>query len=543
MKQFGLRLSFILLIGFLLRVWDLDIKPPHFDEGINGNFVAALWKDGFYKYDPSNFHGPLYFYFLQLAEVLFGKSIWSYRFMNAFISTGIIAVVGLHRRFIGNAALWAAFFIAVSPAFVFYSRYAIHESLFVFCTALFSYGYFLWRDEKSRTAAILMSTGFFGSFATKETFFIFFGTWAIAIGCVNLSLKFWPREDKLVAAPAPKSESAYQDLISSFMIGALLTVALFSGFFMNLPGIGDMFKALAVWSKTGSGATGHEKPMMYWLELMWRYERPLLLGLILAPIAFFKLGRTGRLLVLVGVGHWLAYTLIPYKTPWLDINFLWLFAIILGFMMEGPRPADGVGAASTGGGFAGKFRGLVWGVAFAAFCHTAYTTWRLNFRDYALGTEPYVYVQSTMDFKNVMSKMEDHLKHRPEDLNAKLFILNKDTWPMPWTLVDYPNLNWGTPEGADFSNGADIITVDESTREVAEKKIKGKYFKLPFQIRESYEQGWAYFSYDKYEDVRPPNPVVFEGTGAPPPAPPTPSLATPPAAASAAASAPEGEKK
>jgi uncharacterized protein (TIGR03663 family) len=512
-RQVGLRLAVILLIGFLFRVWDLDIKPPHFDEGINGHFVASMWKDGFYKYDPTNFHGPLYFYILQIAEVLFGKSIWSYRFVNAFISTGIIGVVGMHKRFIGTAALWAALFIAVSPAFIFYSRYAIHESLFVLCTALFSYGYFLWCEERSRSAAIAMSVGFFGAFATKETFFIFFGTWAIAVGCVSLSMKFWPREESFAEAPSvlpvKPVESSNQDLVSSMMIGALLTIALFSGFFMNLAGIGDMFRALAVWSKTGSGATGHEKPMIYWIELLWRYERPLLWALILSPLAFFYSGRKARLLILVGIGHWLAYTLIPYKTPWLNLNFLWLFAIILGFLIAGP------GENVAPNPWLRRSRAIICGVAFAAFCHSVYAAWRLNFRDYTLGSEPYVYVQSTMDFKNVMTKMEVHLKHRPEDLNAKLFILNKDTWPMPWTLMDYPNLNWGTPDGANFKDGADIITIDESTREVAEKKIKGKYFKIPFQIRESYEKGWAYFSYDKYEDVRPDTPEVFEGMGEP----------------------------
>ncbi len=52
-----------LIIGLaaLLRFFLLGIKPPHFDEGINGWFVDQMMKTGFYKYDPTNYHGPLHF--------------------------------------------------------------------------------------------------------------------------------------------------------------------------------------------------------------------------------------------------------------------------------------------------------------------------------------------------------------------------------------------------------------------------------------------------------------------------------------------------
>ncbi len=47
------------------------MKPPHFDEGINGWFVDQMRKNGFYRYDPTNYHGPLHFYILFLAQVAF----------------------------------------------------------------------------------------------------------------------------------------------------------------------------------------------------------------------------------------------------------------------------------------------------------------------------------------------------------------------------------------------------------------------------------------------------------------------------------------
>ena len=46
------------------------MKPPHFDEGINGWFVDQMMKNGFYRYDPTNYHGPLHFYVLFLSQTL-----------------------------------------------------------------------------------------------------------------------------------------------------------------------------------------------------------------------------------------------------------------------------------------------------------------------------------------------------------------------------------------------------------------------------------------------------------------------------------------
>ncbi|HMG72473.1 MAG TPA: hypothetical protein VK582_03160, partial [Pyrinomonadaceae bacterium] len=40
----------ILALAAVLRILFLGIKPPHFDEGINGWFVDQMVKEGFYRY-------------------------------------------------------------------------------------------------------------------------------------------------------------------------------------------------------------------------------------------------------------------------------------------------------------------------------------------------------------------------------------------------------------------------------------------------------------------------------------------------------------
>src|SRR2546423_618723 len=111
----------IIGIGALLRLFLLGIKPPHFDEGINGWFVDQVIKNGFYKYDPTNYHGPLHFYVLLLFQTLFGRNVWALRLPVVVVSITSIWLTLKYEPFVGrNVARLAALAMAVSPGFIFY---------------------------------------------------------------------------------------------------------------------------------------------------------------------------------------------------------------------------------------------------------------------------------------------------------------------------------------------------------------------------------------------------------------------------------------
>ena len=104
----------------LLRFLFLGIKPPHFDEGINGWFVDQVVKNGFYNYDPTNYHGPLHFYILLLSQTLFGRNVWALRLPVVCASIAAIYVTLKYEPFLGRTvSRIAAFAMAVSPGFVF----------------------------------------------------------------------------------------------------------------------------------------------------------------------------------------------------------------------------------------------------------------------------------------------------------------------------------------------------------------------------------------------------------------------------------------
>lgn len=494
----------ILLIAAYFRMSDLGIKPPHFDEGINGHFVLTLWRDGYYTYDPSNFHGPLYFYLLHLSEVLFGRGVESFRTMNGFLSIGLVAFLFQFRRFVGGAAVWAAAMVAISPAFTFYSRYAIHETLFIIGQVTFVYGRLLWMQRPGRESIYFLAAGLVIMLATKETFFIFVGTWFIAEAVVFFSerLNRWLRRVRLNEQhpeyPAPWSrlgelsslemESLVRAAWISTSLSVFLLLALFTGFFENPKGALDFLRAFDFWAKTGNAGNGHGKEASYWISTMWRYEWLLILGLIVgafAALPFRWSNRAQRILVLTGFGSFLAYSIIHYKTPWLLLSFWCLFFFMI------PQFTTGL------------WRWAVLVIILVGFGHDSRRAWDLNFHKYTDATEPYVYVQTTKDYSNVLGALGRIMKTAPDTRNLVLLVMIQDPWPLPYDVALFPNLKYAKLPDIDRDPGllknADVILLDGGHLEGLRKVLPKRFARMRFQLRDAYEAGWALFDFEKFQ--------------------------------------------
>ncbi|MDT7541015.1 MAG: hypothetical protein QOE33_919 [Acidobacteriota bacterium] len=129
----------VLFVAALFRVLYLELKPLHHDEGVNGFFLLGLLRQGSYQYNPGNYHGPTLYYFTlpiaYLAESRHALGTWALRSVTAAFGLATVWLSLSLRRYIGAiGALACAALIAVSPGMVFFSRYYIHEMLFVFFT-------------------------------------------------------------------------------------------------------------------------------------------------------------------------------------------------------------------------------------------------------------------------------------------------------------------------------------------------------------------------------------------------------------------------
>lgn len=495
-------------IAAFWRFWDLAMKPLHHDEGVNGYFLINLFREGIYKYDPSNYHGPTLYYISLAFTKVFGLETFPIRASMAIFGVLMVAMVLCLRKYLGTlGSILAALFVALSPGMVFISRYFIHEIFFVFCSLGIVLGILFFIEgrkagifstilmtllllvcfvppaivlaniigKENPTLLWILQIGFFAIeaflvflvmrmllswndgrpiylmlasastalfFATKETAFITIGTMLIACVCVWIWLKIYggvfgePKSNELEPLKLnwdtflQRFRDSDAKLLSLAVVITFVYVSVifFSSFFTYWEGVIGAFKAYAFWTKTGttdhtqSGFLGYAK----WLV---KLEAPiLLLSAVGTIIAFAK----GRHIFAMFTGLWafglfLAYSIIPYKTPWLALSFILPMAMIAGY---------GINEIFNNRDIA--FKALAGLLMIFAIGVLSYQTYDLNFERYDDDSMPYVYAHTQRGFLDMIKKIEYYAEKSELDKNASIEIVSPEYWPMPWYMRNYP---------------------------------------------------------------------------------------------------------
>ena len=293
----------IVALAFALRIIALDLRPAHFDEGVNGSFIDGMRVEGVYQYDPANYHGPLHFYVLYAGQQLFGRSLWVLRMPTVLIGTAVVGLMLAFARFLPwRVVATASIATAISPAMVFYSRYAIHEMWLPFFTLLAIYGAFGILRRDGRIGDLWsFGAGLAGMVLTKETYVIHWVAAILAL-LVMRALEWLSPSSPRVQRPrpvdlfsgrsaalpevAPRSAYFTNAQIVTVVFTCLVSVLLIqSGFGMYWPGVIGLFETFRPMVEKGTTAeVGHNKEFFYWVKLMAHYEWPALLGLLAAPL-------------------------------------------------------------------------------------------------------------------------------------------------------------------------------------------------------------------------------------------------------------------
>lgn len=357
----------IFVAAAFLRLYDLNLVPLHHDEGVNGNFLVRLVREGFYHYDPANYHGPTLYYFaaafpwsLRLlfgtsAQNSYGLTTTTIRLVPALFGLATIALIFTLRRNIGSiATLGAALLLTISPGAVYLSRYFIHETLFVFFTFGLVVAALKFYERARLVYLILASISAALMFATKETAIISFAVLVIALvvthvyramGTKGASGRTKKKKRKAIAT----EENSFPSFVErvggagnlaiwiglALLVFIAVNVLFYSSFFTNYPkGVYDALKTFEFWTKTGKEAHKHPKVTYFWWLLL--QESPLLiLGAIGAATAALKPAKSFVLFcALWAFGLIAAYSLIAYKTPWLALNFVLPLALCSGVAIQ-----------------------------------------------------------------------------------------------------------------------------------------------------------------------------------------------------------------
>jgi len=484
----------ILIIACVVRVYNIDYRPLHNDEGVNYFFFDNIRRDGYYKYSHENYHGPSYFYlstFMTGASML-GTSEFGMRSSAIFIGLLSILLVLLLRCYVGNIfTLFAAGCLAIASSLVFYSRYAIHETLLCFAGAWLAFSmYAWWRDGKLRHV-YQMGLALALLITTKETFIISLFTifWAfVSLGHYKL---IWQR-----------LRVQWQHFLWSSLVMSVIVVFTFSGGLQWMGGVREMFLAVPQWVGRNTSDVGHFKSYWYYCVMLFgselmdlfnelfslelgtkmhltkstRSEIHLLFVFLiplieLAVLQVWKWCRCGRVRCAIyaenlkktyfrpnffrfclvwSVLAFLVYSYVDYKTPWLVINITFPFNLALACILSHVVKQYG------------KVFGT--GICSLVLALSLFNMWKYNFKvGFEYGREnPYSYTHTSQGMLDVVGMIDTYRKTHPD---LRVLVGVKSYWPLPYYLRNFGVLGYEHTQNPDNrKNNYDVLIVDNWIR-------------------------------------------------------------------------------
>lgn len=458
-KPWPLYVSLIFVaVAALLRFLMLDNKPIHFDESINMWFVRRIIEDGYFTYDPTNFHGPLLFYLMHFAQLFTGPKFLYGRLVATLFSFLTLVLLWWGPKEQRTALRWSSLFLLLSPAMIFFGRSGIHESVFVFFQVLgfMSFHYLVIKDFKKFW--LYFAGGLFGMMALKETFVI------LILALVPAFIVAWgsfPRKPQLSQWRSElKVSFKDRDVQWALLAMLLFFLGIYGGFGAHLKGIADFVLALMPWLKTGVHGAGHEKEFLHWGKMMVTTEPMIVAGFVFGMF-YFRRDLWLRFYAVFAMVLWLIYSWIPYKTPWCLISILWPFAIVAGF-----------GVKEFFEKTAPRWQQVLLVVAFLGFAsYESLRIYQLDFQDPIDMNHPYVYVNSTYQMKNFLIGVDKTLADNPALRESDVSVAMEETWPFPIVFADFYHLNYTRLSG-DIPKAALIYIVDLSEQSVMIGKLK-----------------------------------------------------------------------
>ena len=507
----------ILGLAVFLRFLLLGMKPPHFDEGINGWFIDQVVKNGFYRYDPTNYHGPLHFYVLLLFECLFGRNLWALRLPVVLVSIICVWLIFKFEPLVGrNVSRIAALAMAISPGFVFYGRYAIHEVWLQLFSTMFILGLLgLWKFGRLNYLWFA-GMGLTGMILTKETY-------AIHVACAILAIPALAVSHALSRVPDAKPAKqtwTWIDLAMVLGVGAAAIIFFYSGTFLNWDGVKGLYLAFKAWTETGTAGHGHEKAWEYWFKMMgpsWEaggenftaYELPMLAGLILCLFCQKFKNLSVRYLAIYGVGSLVAYSYVKYKTPWCIISFGWPFLFVLGAWVLLVRP---------------KNLRKVYVTIGTLLCFSLGRSVWLNYFRCSSPTETYAYVQTYNDIFKLSKPLLTLAKRDPAYYHLTGHLIRSSIYPLPWTLGDFDRVGYYEGGNMPANLDGDFLLVQEDKIKDVESKLKGSYYTEMMTLRNYQDPSKIFFSAKVFKEFFPGKAPDFVGSAQNQPAPtPTPA--------------------
>ena len=233
-----------------------------------------------------------------------------------------------------------------------------------------------------------------------------------------------------------------------------------------------------------------------------------------------------RLLAIVGPGTLVAYSIIPYKTPWCIISILWPFFFVAGALLA--ELADLAASTAARAGKSLRYgRWIAWPLAAALLGGGGYLAFQINYVRPTDESEDYVYVQTFPDMWDIVDPMADLAKRDPTAYGLPGVILCGSTYPLPWMLGDFEHIGYYADKadpGAEAIAAADFLLVVDQRVEAVEPMLKDTYYRENVRLRSALEGLTLYLRASRFRPVMDPKrPPEFQPAPAAPAVPAAPA--------------------
>lgn len=463
-------------VGAFLRFDDLAARPIHADEATGARITARRMESGGAHFDPKHYHGPV------LADLTMplcrvrGEDGWkemtkhTLRLVPA-IAGALLVLLPLvgRRRFGDGPMLLAAAFLATSPLLVYYSRMFIHEPVLALLGIAFLFS--LTVCTRCGLPGFLLGL----MFATKETFAISVIAWAGAAALLlfenrrtmdRAALRHW-------LMPATVS-------LATFVLAALY---FYTDGFRQPSGALDAVRTFFVYETV----EGHDKPFGWYFQFLfmpfksagiWWFGTPLALLALWAFAATFRQAGSSdssrpavRFLGYAALGHFIIYSLIAYKTPWLAFLPWAHVCLLAGFSVKDFTKHGIITRAVL--------------TIMAVLClATQFDQARAaNGRLASDGRNPFAYVPTRRDVEKLETWLGAVRAVMPAGALEPVAVIGRDYWPLPWYLRAFDSVGYWSEPPPDIALFPLVFATPDAA-DAVKQSLEATHVSLPRGLRD-----------------------------------------------------------
>lgn len=263
------------------------------------------------------------------------------------------------------------------------------------------------------------------------------------------------------------NRNAVMIILAAAVMFWYVSIEFFTSFFSYKEGFfWRAFEAYNIWTKTGTKEHAQNGP---WAYMKWgmKGEAVIIFAAIIGSLmAIIKAkNRFAMFTAAWAIGLAAAYCIIPYKTPWLALNYIMPMCIIAGYGL-----AELILSKNR------RLNLVAYALIVAGTVSLGYQTYKINWVRYDDDQMPYVYAHTRRGFVDMINNIDYYFEKSGKTREDFVIdITSPDYWPMTWYVINYKRVGY---HGRVVDTKADIIVTkkkDQDTEAIAKYSADYKY--------------------------------------------------------------------